>query len=215
MPQAQAAPDAPTVAQPAVVQPTAVQPTVTTVPAPPVPAKRWRTIAVVAAVLAAGAVAFLLRDRLMSQSPTAPVADAARTTSLFILPFRNASGDAELNWLGPSVANMLRTEVGQSAALRTVSGDRVTQILTDMRIAADASLDPATITRAARFGSADTALWGQYVKFGNEIRIDATLQDLDQRTHRGVEGAGRQRSRPTGCDSATRHIGSREPVSAV
>ena len=94
------------------------------------------------------------------------------------MPTRNASGDAQLDWLGPSVANMLRTEVGQSAALRTVSGDRVTQILTDMRIAADTSLDPATITRAARFGSADTALWGQYVKFGSEIRIDATLQDL-------------------------------------
>ena len=67
------------------------------------------------------------------------MADAC-STSLFILPFRNASGDAQLDWLGPCVANMLRTEVGQSAALRTVPGDRVTQILTDMRIAADTSL---------------------------------------------------------------------------
>ena len=47
-----------------------------------------------------------------------------------------------------------------------------------MRIAADANMDPATLTRLARLGSADTALWGQYVKFGTEIRIDATLQDV-------------------------------------
>ncbi len=175
MPPASPAADAPTVAQPTIA---AVPTEPVAVPGPPVRAKHWRAVALVASVLAVGAVAFLLRDRLLSRSPTAPVADAADSTSLFILPFRNASGDPELDWLGPSVANMLRTEVGQSAALRTVSGDRVTQILTDMRIAADTSLDPATITRAARFGSADTALWGQYVKFGSEIRIDATLQDL-------------------------------------
>ena len=108
----------------------------------------------------AGAVAFLLRDRLdlATSAPTAPVADAARSASLFILPFRNASGDAQLNWLGPNVANMLRTEVGQSASLRTVSGDRVTQILTDMRIAADASLraghhDPCGAVRQRRHGA--------------------------------------------------------------
>ena len=32
----------------------------------------------------------------------------------------------------------------------------------------------------AEFGSADTVLWGQYVTFGNEIRIDATLENVKQ-----------------------------------
>jgi eukaryotic-like serine/threonine-protein kinase len=155
--------------------PVAPATTTTVLPAPPAQKTHWRALALIAVVVALGTTIFLVRDRFSSAPQNA---SQVRSTSLIILPFRNASGESGLDWLGPSVANMLRTEVGQSASLRTASGDRVTQILIDMRIASDASLDPATITRLARFGSADTALWGQYVKFGSEIRIDATLQDL-------------------------------------
>ena len=57
--------------------------------------------------------------------------------SLAILPFRNTSGDPSLDWLGPSLAEMLNTDVGQSAYLETVSSGRVSQILHDLRIAPD------------------------------------------------------------------------------
>ena len=78
---------------------------------------------------------------------------------------------------------MLRSEVGQSAALRTVPSDRTRQILNDLRLSADSVLDPPTLARLAEFSSADTVMWGQYLKFGNEIRIDATIQDIKhQRT---------------------------------
>src|SRR5581483_10318723 len=114
-----------------------------------------------------------------------PPVDAAATTatatqpvSLAILPLRNASADPSLDWLGASLAEMLRTEVGQSSHLRAVSSDRLHQILRDLHIRADAQLDPAAIGRLAEFASADTILSGQYVKLGNEIRIDATLQDI-------------------------------------
>src|SRR4029453_17325675 len=133
--------------------------------------------AAVAVVLVLGAAAFLFRDRLMGRPAETPAPVPPRSVSLFIVPFRNASGNSSLDWLGPSLANMLRTEVGQSAALRTVPGDRVTQILTDLRIGQDENLDPAKLSQLAQFSSADTVLWGQYIKFGNEIRIDATLQD--------------------------------------
>ncbi len=103
--------------------------------------------------------------------------------SLAILPFRNASGDPAMDWLGPSLAVMLRSDVGQSAYLRMVSADRVHQILKDLRIPANAEYDPQTLQRLAEFSSAQTLIWGQYVKVGNQIRIDATLQDLKhQRT---------------------------------
>ena len=98
--------------------------------------------------------------------------------SLAILPFRNASGDPSLDWLGPSVAEMLSTDVGQSAQLRTVSPNVLHQILTDLRIAPATVLDPTAIRRVADFSNADRVVWGQYAKFGDQIRIDATLQDI-------------------------------------
>jgi eukaryotic-like serine/threonine-protein kinase len=127
-----------------------------------------------AVVLALGLYA--LRDKLVSHSPAkaAPVEQA----SLAILPFRNASGDVSLDWLGPSLADMLSTDVGQSARLRAISPDRLHQVLSDLKITPEVVIDTTAVSRVAEFTSADTVVWGQYAKFGDQIRIDATLLDL-------------------------------------
>ncbi|PYT90150.1 MAG: hypothetical protein DMG36_20945 [Acidobacteria bacterium] len=133
----------------------------------------WHWIGVAVAVVVLAVSGFLLRDKLFGPSTkTAPV------VSLAILPFRNASGDATLNWMGGTVAEILRTDMGESASLRTVPSDRVNQILHDLRVAPDSTLDPDTLRRVAEFTTADRLLWGQYVRLGDQIRIDATLQDL-------------------------------------
>jgi tetratricopeptide (TPR) repeat protein len=103
---------------------------------------------------------------------------AQPAVSLAILPFRNASGDPKLDWLGTSLAEMLSTDVGQSSHLRMVSSDRLHQILHDLQISPDSTLDPNTLGRLAEFSSAETVVWGQYARFGDQIRIDAKLQDL-------------------------------------
>src|SRR5438876_7244585 len=135
----------------------------------------WHWIGGFGAVLIVVILGFLFRGALSGPSTktaTAPV------VSLAILPFRNASGDTSLNWMGGTVAEILRTDMGQSASFRTVPSDRVNQILHDLRVAPDATLDPDTLRRVAEFTTADRLLWGQYVRLGDQIRIDATLQDL-------------------------------------
>jgi len=125
--------------------------------------------------LALAITAFLLRGKLFGPSAKATTGPVV---SLAILPFRNASGDPSIDWLGPSLADMLSTDVGQSKQLRTVSPTSLHQIFTDLRISSTTVLDPATIRRVADFGNADRVVWGQYAKFGDQIRIDATLQDV-------------------------------------
>ena len=134
----------------------------------------WHWFGTAAAVVVLAIVGFIFRDALFKPPParTGPV------VSLAILPFRNASGDPALDWLGPSVAEMLSTDVGQSSQLRTVSPNVLHQILTDLRIAPTTVLDPTAIRRVADFSNADRVVWGQYAKFGDQIRIDATLQDI-------------------------------------
>jgi eukaryotic-like serine/threonine-protein kinase len=138
--------------------------------------KRWPEIASVAACVILLLVGFLFRDRLFNRASTP--ASAGPTVSLAILPFRNASADSSLDWLGSSLADMLSTDVGQSASLRIVSPNIVHQIFGDLRISSSTVLDPATIKRVADFSNADRVVWGQYARFGNAIRIDATLEDL-------------------------------------
>jgi len=136
----------------------------------------WHWIGGVAAVLVLAIVGFLFRDKLLG--PSTARAPSGPVVSLAILPFRNASGDPSLDWLGPSLADMLSTDVGQSAQLRTVSPNRLHQIFTDLRISSTTVLDPPAIRRVADFSSADRVVWGQYARFGDQIRIDATLQDI-------------------------------------
>ena len=135
----------------------------------------WHWIGSIAAVLVLAITGFLLRGNLFSPSTTTPTGPPV---SLAILPFRNASADQSLSWLGSSVAETLSTDVGQSSHLRIVSPERVSQVLRDLRISPDTSLDSATVQRLAEFSNADNIVWGRYTRFGDQIRIDATIQDM-------------------------------------
>ncbi len=137
---------------------------------------RWIAAALIAVPLIVLAIVFRAKIFAPPVKPTS----SAPAVSLAILPFRNASGDPALDWLGPELAELLNTDVGQSAHLRMVSSDRVSQVLHDLRIVPGSALEPDTIRHVAEFTNTRTVVWGQYAKFGEQIRIDATLQDLDQ-----------------------------------
>jgi serine/threonine protein kinase/tetratricopeptide (TPR) repeat protein len=133
----------------------------------------WPLIMGVATVLVLAIAGYVFRGVLFSSSP----AKAVQPLSLAVIPFQNKSGDASWDWLGPSLADMLSTDVGQSAHLRAVSSDRVQQVFHDLRIAPKSIVDSTTLGRVAEFTNADTMVWGQYTKLGDQIRIDATLED--------------------------------------
>ncbi|MGA8150553.1 MAG: tetratricopeptide repeat protein [Terriglobales bacterium] len=135
----------------------------------------WPLLGGTLAAVVLAIVGFAFRGKLL-----APAAKkvSAPALSLAVIPFRNASGDASWDWLGPSLADMLSTDVGQSSHLRAVSPDRLQQVFHDLRIAPNSVVDSSTVSRIAEFTNADTLVWGQYARFGGQIRIDATLQDL-------------------------------------
>ena len=148
-----------------------------------VPKKTWKAdvrlkyLAIPVALIILAVAGWLLRGKVAPKSAE-PVVAKGPATALAIIPFRNASGDASLDWLGSSVAEMLTTDIGQSATLRSVSPGRVHQILDDLRIPRNAQFDSATLHQIADSSNSDTLITGQYASFGDQIRIDATLQDL-------------------------------------
>src|SRR5258706_1533742 len=84
---------------------------------------------------------------------------------------------------------MLRTDIGKSVHLHIVSSNWLQEILRDLRIASDSNLDPSTVRRLASFSNAETVVWGQYLKYGNEIRFDATLEDLTRQRSIALKAA--------------------------
>jgi len=150
--------------------------------------QKWLVVGGVVAVLAAGVYEF--REKFALR-PSGTAAAPPQALSLAILPFHNSSTDVSLDWIGSTLSEMLSTDVGQSARLRTVSSDRIHQILKDLRIPPNSDFDPDTSRHMAEFSNADILISGRYAKFGDQIRIDATLQDLrrDRRVPLKIEAA--------------------------
>ncbi|MDR3749501.1 MAG: tetratricopeptide repeat protein [Acidobacteriota bacterium] len=148
-------------------------------PSAAAPAKRlpWKWIVVAAAVvvLAIGAVVGI---RSGSGAGGAPAAVKGPVTSLAIIPFQNGSGDPSLDWLSSSLSENLSSDMGQSAHLHLVSPARLQQVLHDLHISPQSQLDLSQLKRIAEFTNANTVVFGQYAKFGDQIRVNATVNDL-------------------------------------
>ena len=158
----------------------------------------WPLIGALAAALVLGVTGFIFRHKIFASTASTVTQPAV---SLAILPFRNSSGDQNLEWLGSSLAEMLSTDIGQSAHLRTISPDRLHQVLTDLQVTGNTQVDATMLRRIAEFSSADTVISGQYAKFGETIRIDATIQDLkhDRRVPLKIDIAS-EKDVPAGID---------------
>jgi eukaryotic-like serine/threonine-protein kinase len=165
------------------------------------PAKRWQMWGGLAAALVVGAGTYIdLSWKSAKPGAKAPVA-AVEGRALAIMPFRNASGDAKDDWIGASLADMLSTDIGQSAHLRTVSTDRLHQVLSDLNIGPQTTIGPETVRRVAEFSNADVVVSGQYARFGDQIVIDATIRDMKRDQSVAVKAQALAKDLPVAIDS--------------
>jgi serine/threonine protein kinase/tetratricopeptide (TPR) repeat protein len=164
------------------------RPTLASIAAVPVtparPALPWKWIGIASLVLVMLAGGWVLKTGLVRSGSSTAGTGSAKTPelSLAILPFRNASGDSSLDWLGPTLADMLSTAVGQSAQMRVISPERLQQVLSDLRITPE-SVDAATVGNVAASSSANAIFWGKYLRNSDKIHIEGTLQDLKHDRH--------------------------------
>jgi tetratricopeptide (TPR) repeat protein len=152
-------------------------------------------------LLIAALTYFLTRPRTGPAPEAKQAVTAIRARSLAILPFRNSSGDPKDDWIGSSVADMLSTDIGQSAHLHTVPTDRLHQVLSDLRVGPETAVDPDMLRRVAQFSNADILVSGQYARFGDQIVIDATIRDLVHDQTVPVKAQALVKDLPTAIDS--------------
>ena len=99
-------------------------------------------------------------------------------TSLAILPYRNRSGDPSQDWMALAVPEALHFDLNGAKHLRLVPADRLQQVLRDLQVTPKSSPDDTALQNIAQLSHADSLVFGQYQKVGQEIRIDSTVLDF-------------------------------------
>ena len=131
-----------------------------------------------ALVLVLTAAGLAIKKQFDTKQPEPAVAaPSGPVVTIAVLPFRNASDDRTLDSVGPGVSQVLSTALGQTSHVRTVPPDRLAQVLSDLRISPNATLEPSHISGVAEFTTAGHVLWGTLTRFGSQIQITANLQD--------------------------------------
>jgi len=101
--------------------------------------------------------------------------------SVAVLGFRNVSERDEDAWLATGLAEMLSTELAESASLRVVPGATVARMRKELAIAPSESLEPAVLASVRALLGCDFLASGSYITLpgpdGGNIRIELALRD--------------------------------------
>jgi tetratricopeptide (TPR) repeat protein len=135
-------------------------------------------------ILAAGVAIGLYtarRGASRERAEATGTAHPSRRRSVAVLGFKNLSGHAEAAWLSTALSEMLTTELAAGERLRTVSGENVARMKTDLALTDADSYAPETLRRIRTISGSDAVVLGSYVvvpsRAGGQIRVDLQIQD--------------------------------------
>jgi tetratricopeptide (TPR) repeat protein len=149
----------------------------------------WKWIAaasaaVLALTLALGFDLGHIRSRIFGPdaakvAPTRPaIPTSASRPTIAVLPFVNSSKQSSQAWLATALPEMLTTELGAGGNLRTIAGEDVSRMKSDLALPDDGSYRPETLQRIGEILGAENIVTGSYVAPGTgPLRLDVHLQN--------------------------------------
>ncbi len=138
------------------------------------------------AVVGAGALLWRGRSTSLATAPSDPAATTAVRAetvrpAVAVLGFRNLAGREDAQWLSMALSEMLTTELAAGERLRTIPGENVTRMKTELALADADTYASETLTRIRQNLGADLVVTGSYVTVGagdaSTLRVDIRLQD--------------------------------------
>ena len=104
-----------------------------------------------------------------------PAVNARRAVA--VLGFKNLSEQPAVAWLSTALAEMLTTELAAGEQLRTIPGENVARMKSDLELADADSFASDTLSRISATLGSDLVVSGSYVVAGEKIRFDVRMQD--------------------------------------
>jgi tetratricopeptide (TPR) repeat protein len=127
------------------------------------------------AVLATAGGVYLSRRGAAAPAAGAPAPEGPVHT-LAIVPFTNATGSPELEWMRTGLPEMLVTDLSQSRYVRPVPGERVHRVLQEAGLAQQSRFDEKALEAVSTAAHAQSVLSGQFVEASGRLRLDLSLR---------------------------------------
>jgi serine/threonine protein kinase/tetratricopeptide (TPR) repeat protein len=122
-----------------------------------------------------------LHGNKSSESETINPVTSKLRPSVAVLSLRNVSGQPDKDWYSTAVSGMLTTELAAGEQLRTVSGEDVAQMTTNLSLPEADGYSKETLQRIHKNLNADVVIVGSYVVLGDgQVRLDLRLQNTSQ-----------------------------------
>ena len=143
----------------------------------------WRYATVVATLaglllLVVSGLLLVRRSRDQEQAATTTV---NHRRSVAVLGFKNLAGKTDEAWLSTAISEMLTTELSAGEQLRTVPGETVAHIKSNLALADAESYAKETLNKIHAQTSADDVVVGSYLALGaaadGKVHLDLKLQD--------------------------------------
>jgi eukaryotic-like serine/threonine-protein kinase len=117
--------------------------------------------------------------------------------SVAVLGFKNVSGAEADAWISTAIAEMLTTEVAAGGDVRTLAGENVARLKTELGLGEGATLAPDTLSEVRAKTGTRYVLSGSFSRLGKGLRLDLRLQDTSSgETVLSVAENGREEDLP-------------------
>ena len=107
--------------------------------------------------------------------------------SIAVLPFRNNVPDADLQWLGAGLADLLTTNLAQLPGLLVVGRQSLYDLLMEGGFSEEEAIPESLAMTIARGSGARLLLWGSVTGSSGDMRIDAQLIEVENGTVAAAE----------------------------
>lgn len=100
-------------------------------------------------------------------------AQSQRGQVVAVMDFQNTSGRADLDHLGPSIAESLLTHLARRGRLTLVERSRLASVMEELRLGLTDFVDPETAAEVGKSLGANVIILGSYTVVANLLQINA------------------------------------------
>jgi TolB-like protein len=106
-------------------------------------------------------------------------AQALPSSPIAVMPFRNLSADADLDWLSLGIAETMIADLRKSKAVQVVEREQIAHALEEIKLQTEAGAEVASAARIGKIVGAQTLVLGGFQRAGKQLRITARFVTVE------------------------------------